>query len=382
MGHYRVHMGFRRRKERVMRAAAATTTKRRRRSIPGLTSPATPITPTTAPQQPVPTVPDPDGPRIFFDTLLDSGATLPCLFESDMSKLRISRTTYAAQSSRMIATADSMVHLRVYELDVGVYASPPSPDDRPAAAAATTTGTTAEDEEEEEEEPDAERELRSCTLPVVAFPGGPHSPNGSNGSGNSFTAATAAAGGGGTAHPDAAPDRLSGLLPFHACYMSSAPGNFKLWLGSERRDVLGAGRLPGQMRFGEVKGAAAGEDARRKAATGRRAAKTRREEEEEQWWLEQQPRLGTPKRVIFEHDLADGTGRVLRDEEGEGGSVIMMCGPGGTESDQAGSRDPESAGIEVLRVERKSWASQQRRRMPPKKYARQTPKSEPTEEKV
>ncbi|KAI1407567.1 hypothetical protein F5Y13DRAFT_205906 [Hypoxylon sp. FL1857] len=44
-------------------------------------------------------------------------------------------------------------------------------------------------------------------------------------------------------------DRISGMLPFESCYMSSAPTTFELWLGEDRRDVLGARRLPAHMRW-------------------------------------------------------------------------------------------------------------------------------------
>ncbi|KAK3954384.1 hypothetical protein QBC32DRAFT_207938 [Pseudoneurospora amorphoporcata] len=46
--------------------------------------------------------------------------------------------------------------------------------------------------------------------------------------------------------------RLSGMLPFNVCYMSSAPGTYRMWLGQKRRDILGAGRLPGRMKAGGV----------------------------------------------------------------------------------------------------------------------------------
>ena len=46
--------------------------------------------------------------------------------------------------------------------------------------------------------------------------------------------------------------RLSGMLPFNVFYLSSAPGTYRMWLGQKRRDVLGAGRLPGRMKAGGV----------------------------------------------------------------------------------------------------------------------------------
>ncbi|KAI2616012.1 hypothetical protein GGR54DRAFT_641821 [Hypoxylon sp. NC1633] len=44
-------------------------------------------------------------------------------------------------------------------------------------------------------------------------------------------------------------DRLSGMVPFDSCYMSSAPTMRQFWLGEDRRDVLGAKRLPAHLRF-------------------------------------------------------------------------------------------------------------------------------------
>lgn len=55
--------------------------------------------------------------------------------------------------------------------------------------------------------------------------------------------------------PEVGPDgleinnRLSGMVPFLACYMSSAPTMNILMLGEDRNDVLGAHRMPGQMRW-------------------------------------------------------------------------------------------------------------------------------------
>lgn len=46
--------------------------------------------------------------------------------------------------------------------------------------------------------------------------------------------------------------RLSGMLPFNVLYTSSAPGTYRMWVGQKRRDVLGAGRLPGRMKAGGV----------------------------------------------------------------------------------------------------------------------------------
>ena len=43
--------------------------------------------------------------------------------------------------------------------------------------------------------------------------------------------------------------RLSGILPFLACYVSSVPTRNILCLGEDRNDVLGAHKTPGQTRW-------------------------------------------------------------------------------------------------------------------------------------
>ncbi|OTA68627.1 hypothetical protein K449DRAFT_386926 [Hypoxylon sp. EC38] len=48
-------------------------------------------------------------------------------------------------------------------------------------------------------------------------------------------------------------DRISGMLPFESCYMSSAPTAYEFWLGEDRRDVLGARRLPAHLRWSPEK---------------------------------------------------------------------------------------------------------------------------------
>lgn len=44
-------------------------------------------------------------------------------------------------------------------------------------------------------------------------------------------------------------ERLSGILPFLAYYVSGAPGQDALWLGGERGDVLGADKVPAGVRY-------------------------------------------------------------------------------------------------------------------------------------
>ncbi|ORY68629.1 uncharacterized protein BCR38DRAFT_423911 [Pseudomassariella vexata] len=44
--------------------------------------------------------------------------------------------------------------------------------------------------------------------------------------------------------------RLSGVLPFMGCYMSSVPTAPKIWLVENRREVLGAYRMPLYQQYG------------------------------------------------------------------------------------------------------------------------------------
>ncbi|KAG7293190.1 hypothetical protein NEMBOFW57_003236 [Staphylotrichum longicolle] len=406
MGHYRVNMGFRRRKANVSRgklspfaqhsssndAYGAHMPKKRRRSATATTprTPRTPKTPNTPripsmPQpntsQPGTTFPDPDGPRIYWDTLLDSGATLPCLYENDMSKLGISRSTYAAQSSRSVATADAVITSRVYELDVCVAAgsAPHRLPQRPmplrtraaAAAAAATPNSPAaagssprtkrkHPPQQQDDEHDDEPTSMRCTIPVIAFAGS------SNDLPDTTTTSTTNSSTG-PKPSDHAPDRLSGILPFHVCYTSSAPGAFKMWMGEDRRDVLGAGRLPGNMRYGEILGGEEGDDvddhdekAAMSPGNATTAKGTTRGGRGRGWPSRD---LRTPERVIFEHDFPDGTGRVLRDEDGKGGNVIV-CGPRGVDFDRL---DATAQDVDVWRVDRKR---QPRRRSEVRKAAR------------
>ncbi|KAK4157732.1 hypothetical protein C8A00DRAFT_39881 [Chaetomidium leptoderma] len=324
MGHYRIQMGFRRRKEHVARTAAAaaaespfTTTKqtppsghRRRRSTtvhhqhPNTSRPGT-------------TAPDPDGPRIIWDTLLDTGATLPCLYEGDLAKLGISKHTYAAQSCRTIVTADSTLNSRVYELDVSVIFPPreeeekedgnddndngPTSSSSPPSSQSPPSPGGADKQDEEKEEKEDPSPSPSCTIPIVVFPG----------TSTDFTSS------------EQAPDRLSGILPFHVCYLSGAPGSFKLWMGSDRRDVLGAGKLPGLMRYGGILEGGQERQETMMGRKGKRLAMTTTTTKLARWMSRE---LKTPERVIFEHAFPDGSGRVLRDEDVGDGNVVM-AGP-------------------------------------------------------
>lgn len=48
---------------------------------------------------------------------------------------------------------------------------------------------------------------------------------------------------------NAGKDRLSGMIPFLACYISSVPTRNLLLLGEDRNDVVGAHKTPGQRKW-------------------------------------------------------------------------------------------------------------------------------------
>ncbi|KAH6650919.1 hypothetical protein F5144DRAFT_617645 [Chaetomium tenue] len=337
MGHYNIRMGFRRRKNTVTRSPTTRSptpttpnpTKNKRTRTPSIPQPDTSPAGTT--------VPDTDGPQLIYNMLLDSGATLPTLWAGDLPALGIDPGRYSAQSARRVNTADSVLVSRVYELDVrvlgGEEAAPVGLFEGQregegvaggvggvAAASAAVVGVgngNGGGGEGGQSEDGGEFGVFSCTIPVLVFPG----------NSKDFGAA------------DQVPDRLSGLLPFHVCYLSGAPGTFKLWMGEERRDVLGAGRLPGMMRYGEILGAAqTGEKLKRvPASTTLKLVQ----------WRNQS--LRAPDRVIFEHDPVDDAGGVLRDEDVGDGNVIMH-GPRGTDFEKL---DPQADGVQVLHIGRK-----------------------------
>jgi hypothetical protein len=384
MGHYRILMSFRRRMERVARgprlASVATpststpisprTTGRRRKSTAAATTPTVRafVSTQTIPQPntslPGRTVPDPDGPPIVCSMLLDSGATLPSLYEGDLPKLGIYRHQYPAQSARTVNTADSVIEARVYELDVSILGG----EDDVKSITSTTTPTTTNDPEP-----------LSCTTPVLIFAGKAPDDNYAN-------------------HTDHTPSRLSGLLPFHVCYLSSAPGMFRLWMGEDRRDVLGAARLPGLARYGEILGGInATERARRATAGGAAAAgggggsataATTTNTPGGNTIFSQFPSaptlgctvapvtstalsagtlpklvasleswakhaLGKPDRVIFEHQLPDGSGYVLREEDA-GDGFVTLAGPKGTDFEHLDAKNTQN--VRVLRVKQKKYS--------------------------
>ncbi len=151
-----------------------------------------------------------DGPRLAFRSLLDSGATYPTLHTEDLKMLGIDGNEYGAQSVETLMTANGPIFTRLFELFVSVL-----------------------DENG--------KQLVDANDPVYCFNhpylGGlcpvVETPSALQYDGNGIEIAT----------------RLSGLLPFVACYVSSTPTRNMLFLGEDRNDVLGSHRMPGQKKW-------------------------------------------------------------------------------------------------------------------------------------
>ncbi|KAI0428891.1 hypothetical protein F5Y09DRAFT_357322 [Xylaria sp. FL1042] len=143
-------------------------------------------------------------------TLLDSGATFPIILESDLARLNVDFINYPAQGVMDINVVGGKKKIKFYEM----YASVRSQD-----------GSSLVGQGDEAVWPTESRNLGGF-CPVLAQP----DPPGNNGN-VSFI------------------QRLSGMIPFDACYISSAPSMARIWLGEDRRDVLGTSRLPAHLRF-------------------------------------------------------------------------------------------------------------------------------------
>jgi hypothetical protein len=153
-----------------------------------------------------------EGPKLVYTSLLDSGATFPSLYASDFHDLGIDANNYAAQTIENLETANGTVQARTYEM----FVSP------------VQQGTL----ESLVDENDAVWPYHAkylgglCPVTTVA---------------NAIT------------EPDAngfmINQRLSGLLPFLACYVTSTPTRNCLFLGEDRNDVMGGHKTPGHRRW-------------------------------------------------------------------------------------------------------------------------------------
>jgi len=163
--------------------------------------------------------------------LLDTGASHPILAPRDFRYLGIDPEDYPACSSIEIQGIGSNHFVKMYEMYVTVTdpnCVPLVDPDRPVWP--------------------QQRKHIGIVAPVIcmSLPGvRPMGPVKVNAEGVAETSRTPI-----DVAREEARTRLSGMLPFTACYISSTPGrgNGRIWLGEDRRDVLGAHRMPGQQR--------------------------------------------------------------------------------------------------------------------------------------
>ncbi|KAF4627604.1 hypothetical protein G7Y89_g10552 [Cudoniella acicularis] len=159
------------------------------------------------------------GPKISFRCLFDSGATYPSLHGRDLGRLGIPKNVYGAQSVVSIKTTGGKLRSRIYEMFVCVL----------------------DDIGYKKDGKIHYKKLVDSTYPML--PESPHylgslclvveneTPISIDHNGHEVTS------------------RLSGLLPFMACYVSSTPGNDTLFLGESRNDVLGSHRMPAHKKW-------------------------------------------------------------------------------------------------------------------------------------
>lgn len=172
-----------------------------------------------------------DGPAIFFDMLLDSGAELPLLLHEDFDLLGFTKQDMNAASVLELNTAAGMVSTALcFELLVGLELG----------------NSRAEYWQDYAEYSQA----RFFPTRVVKL-----APNIKAPAYGAFSG-----------------DRLSGMLPFLAYYLASAPGNSQIWLGEKRAEVLRAENMPAGLRYGPPGGPfsdsrVAGRDRRTKIGT-------------------------------------------------------------------------------------------------------------------
>ncbi|KAH8883841.1 hypothetical protein GQ53DRAFT_881997 [Thozetella sp. PMI_491] len=244
VGFYGLRMGFRARKRCLVRDQFGS----REVPHPNLTG-NLPFAPTI----------DDNSKTVVFDMMLDTGATLPLLFSADLKALGIDARSYPAQSRNRTQMADlRTITVDMYELDATIL------DDQDEHLVSLTG-------QPKGHARSGDADALGATTLVCVLPGPPA---------DDLTESHA---------------RLSGLVPIQVCYASHAPGSHHLWLGENRADVLGMGKMPGSAIIHDpVAGSilnSLGSD-------------------RPNWAVDDQL---PPPRVIFEHRLEDGT--LLRDED-------------------------------------------------------------------
>jgi hypothetical protein len=174
-------------------------------------------------------------PRVCFKMLLDSGATYPSLHNSDLQYLGIDRKMYPAQTQISISTAESSTAVaRVYEMRIDVCRhngeslvgdDPVFPDERRELGGIAPVMVLV-DSTPDESEPLSEWYKEALE-------------NGEDVSEEAMA----------QRYKGSRESRLSGMFPFQVCYFAGVPGKSVFWFGEDRRDVLGADRMPGQQRW-------------------------------------------------------------------------------------------------------------------------------------
>lgn len=192
--------------------------------------------------------PDETVPQIHFDVLLDSGATYPILYQSDLVHLGISPTSYAAQSVTRVATVNGNIDMALYEM----------------LASVTDINCGSLVDENRAVWP-SEPAMLGNVVPVGTM----RASQGRRKSQQSMPVTLSASGERSAVRNRASGcGRLSGMLPFISCYLTAAPGTGVIWMGEDRSDVLGVDKFPGQLSYSSKTKPAAAERLRRLAEGG------------------------------------------------------------------------------------------------------------------
>ncbi|KAK8043693.1 hypothetical protein PG993_006123 [Apiospora rasikravindrae] len=187
-----------------------------------------------------------------FKVMLDTGATFPILLARDLARLGIDPETHTAQGAFTVSTVSGQEPMRFYELYVGMGASLSS-ETEPGSEFTNETGIP------------LEKGLMGGLCPVIVS-GSTEDDEDEN-----------------EEFPDRLwTERLSGIMPFKACYVSSVPTAGRIWMGQDRKDVLGSQRMPPYRRF----------STHHRVDPGYPSS-----------MLDVQDALGTPEDVVFYHRL-------------------------------------------------------------------------------
>ena len=226
-----------------------------------------------------------------FKTLLDSGATVPVIHVNDLRHLNIDLNWYASQGVSHTSTANGDVRQRFFEMYVSLCT-----EESESLVGLHNPATWP-----------TERPVLGAFLPVVV------SRNQALQGRLSFLS------------------RLSGMLPFDAAYISSAPARKRLWLGEDRRDVLGASRLPAHLRYD----------------TGKNLEIIYPED-----FDEVRQGLKTPDAVMFAHELENPEGTFIDSEppaqRGKSQWTIQEPDPSGTMRDYSADIGPHVGEAHVV----------------------------------